>query len=320
MKASIVIVTRNRCEHLSATLDSLRQVLVPVGLDCELMVIDNGSTDETARVVGLFEHDGISVRHVYEEKRGKSAGMNRAFIEARGDFILSADDDVRFPDDWIRGMLGPMVASNADAVAGGVVLASDLLRPWMTPMHRAWLAETCWLDRGRPQSYVGANMAIARHVLEKVSNYDPSLGPGALGYCDDVLFSSQLIRAGYRIADALDVCVVHHPEKDRLTRKAWLDAAWSRGLSQAYVGHHWEHWPCRGGMLKPVRTAAALGWWRMRHSQAPFGDGCDDAELRLVFEHATAVGHLREAKYARFYEKNSLRSRREFMHGGCHMR
>lgn len=315
MKASIAIVTRNRAEHLAATLDSLRQVVVPAGLDCELMVIDNGSTDETSRVLELFERDGISVRHVFESKRGKSAGMNRAFIEARGDFILSADDDVRFPADWIGGMLKPMVDAGADAVAGGVVLAPDLLRPWMTSMHRAWLAETCWLDRGNPQSYVGANMAIARHVLDRVPNYDSSLGPGALGYCDDVLFSSQLIRAGYRIADGLNVCVIHHPEKDRLTRKAWLDAAWSRGLSQAYVGHHWEHWPCRGGKLKTVRTAAALRWWRMSHSRRFGGEGCDESELRLVFKHAMAVAHLREAKHSRFYEKHGLRACRNCVHG-----
>ena len=315
MKASIVIVTRNRAEHLAATLDSLRQVAVPVGLDCELMVIYNGSTDETSRVARSFEHEEISVRHVFEAKRGKSAGMNRAFIEARGDFILSADDDVRFPDDWIGGMLEPIVDAGADAVAGGVVLAPDLLRPWMTPMHRAWLAETCWLDRGKPQSYVGANMAIARHVLDRVPNYDPSLGPGGLGYCDDVLFSSQLIRAGYHIADGLDVCVVHHPERDRLTKNAWLDAAWSRGLSQAYVGHHWDHWPCRGGVLKPARTAAALGWWRMRHPRASVGDGCDETELRLVFEHATAVGHLRQAKHSRLYEKHGLRACGNCVHG-----
>lgn len=315
MKASIAIVTRNRAEHLAATLDSLRQVVVPAGLDCELMVIDNGSTDETSRVLELFERDGISVRHVFESKRGKSAGMNRAFIEARGDFILSADDDVRFPADWIGGMLKPMVDAGADAVAGGVVLAPDLLRPWMTSMHHAWLAETCWLDRGNPQSYVGANMAIARHVLDRVPNYDSSLGPGALGYCDDVLFSSQLIRAGYRIADGLNVCVIHHPDKDRLTRKAWLDAAWSRGLSQAYVGHHWEHWPCRGGKLKTVRTAAALRWWRMSHSRIFGGEGCDESELRLVFKHAMAVAHLREAKHSRFYEKHGLRACGNCVHG-----
>ena len=313
MRASIVIVTRNRARHLAATLESLGGVGMPVDLDCELLVIDNGSEDETAAVVGSFQSKSLVVRHVFEERRGKSAGMNRAFAEAKSDFILSADDDVRFPENWIGGMLKPLAAGQADAVAGGVVLADELRRPWMTPMHRAWLADTCWLERGAPKSSVGANMAIARHVLDKVPQYDEALGPGALGYGDDVLFSSQLWHAGYRIADALDVCVVHHPEIDRLTKKSWLDAAWSRGLSRAHVGHHWEHWPCRGGRLKTARSAAALAWWRCRNSQTAT-EGCDESELRLVFEHAIAVGHLSESKHARNYEKNGLK-RLGAMHG-----
>ena len=307
MKASIVIVTRNRARHLEATLKSLGSLTVPAELDCELLVIDNGSEDETAAVIGSFKSKNLVARHVWEERRGKSAGMNRAFAEASGDFILSADDDVRFPENWIEGMLEPLVLERAGAVAGGVVLADDLRRPWMTPMHRAWLAETCWLDRGAPKFYVGANMAIAREVLDKVPQYDEALGPGALGYGDDVLFSSQVRHAGYRIADALDVCVVHHPESERLSRKSWLDAAWSRGLSQAHLGHHWNHWRCRGGRLKTARTAAALAWWRCRNPQATNAEGCDETEMRLVFEHAMAVGHLSESKHARRYEKNGLK-------------
>ena len=156
-------------------------------------------------------------------------------------------------------------------------------------------------------SALGSNMAIAREVLDKVPQYDEALGPGALGYGDDVLFSSQVRHAGYRIADALDVCVVHHPESERLSRKSWLDAAWSRGLSQAHLGHHWNHWRCRGGRLKTARTAAALAWWRCRNTQAMNAEGCDETEMRLVFEHSMAVGHLSESKHARYYEKNGLK-------------
>lgn len=307
MKASIIIVTRNRARHLAVTLESLNSLAVPVGLDCELLVIDNGSHDETASVVGSFQSKNLVTRHVREERRGKSAGMNRAFSEACGDFILSADDDVKFPENWIVGMLEPMVVEQAGAVAGGVVLADDMRRPWMTPMHLSWLAETCWLERGSPKFYVGANMAIARHVLDKVPHYDEALGPGALGYGDDVLFSSQVFHAGYRIADALDVCVVHHPESERLSRNSWLDAAWSRGLSQAHVGHHWNHWRCRGGRLKTARTAAALAWWRCMNPQPMNVEGCDETEMRLVFEYAMAVGHLSESKNMRRYEKNGLK-------------
>lgn len=307
MRASIVIVTRNRARHLAATLESLSRVNMPAELECELLVVDNGSEDDTAAVVRAFQRKSLTARHILEERRGKSAGMNRAFREACGDFILSADDDVRFPENWIDGMLEPLAVGRSDAVAGGVVLASCLNRPWMSSMHRAWLAETCWLERGEPKFYVGANMAIARHVLDKVPKYDESLGPGALGYGDDVLFSSQLRHAGYRIADALDVCVIHHPESERLTKSSWLDAAWSRGLSRAHVGHHWEHWPCRGGRLKSARTAAALAWWRLRNPQKADEEGCDEAELRLVFEHATAVGHLGESTHTRRYEKHGLK-------------
>lgn len=306
MRASIVIVTRNRASQLRATLESLEHVIVPEGLDCELLIIDNGSDDETANVVEEFRSPRILARHVLEEKRGKSCGMNRAFGEARGVVILSADDDVRFPPDWIGRMIEPIADGHADAVAGGVVLAPELVRPWMTPMHRSWLAETLWLKRGDPQSYVGANMAIALHVLDKVPKYDPQLGPGGLGYCDDVLFSSQLLRAGYRIADRLDVSVEHHPDQTRLARSAWLDAAWSRGLSQAYVGHHWEHWRCRFGRLRLARAMMALKLWRMLNTQNSGADGCDENEMRLVFELATVAGHLNESKRTRMYEKNGL--------------
>ena len=306
MKASIVIVTRNRAAHLRATLESLRQVSVPEGLDCELLVVDNGSGDETASVVHAFRSREISVRHVLEERRGKSCGMNRAFEIAKGEFILSADDDVRFPTDWVGGMTEPLADGAADAVAGGVVLAPELVRPWMTPMHRSWLAETVWLERGAPRSYVGANMAIARHVLQAVPQYDIELGPGGLGYCDDALFASQLRCAGYRIADRLNVCVVHHPEQERLVRDSWLEAAWSRGLSQAYVGHHWEHWRCRLGKIRLTHAMVNLKWWRMRNPQRIDADGCDENEMRMVFEIATVAGHLNEAKRTRKYEKNGL--------------
>lgn len=306
MKASIVIVTRNRAEQLRATLDSLNQVAVPEGVDCELLLIDNGSDDHSADVMRSFDGKGIVVRQIFEEKRGKSSGMNRAFGEARGEIILSVDDDVRFPPDWIERMIEPIADGHADAVAGGVVLAPELVREWMTPMHRSWLADTLWLERRVPRSYVGANMAIARHVLERVPGYDTELGPGGYGYCDDVLFSTQLRHAGYRIADRLDVCVVHHPDEHRLTRCSWLDAAWSRGLSQAYVGHHWEHWGCRLGWLKLARAKARLKLWRMTHPRWVDADGCDQDEMRLVFELATVAGHLNESKRRRNYEKNGL--------------
>ena len=51
MDVSIIIVTRNRAEDLRQTLDAMRCLRVPDGCEAEMLVVDNGSSDDTAGVV-----------------------------------------------------------------------------------------------------------------------------------------------------------------------------------------------------------------------------------------------------------------------------
>jgi len=92
---------------------------------------------------------------------------------------------------------------------------------------------------------VGANMAFSRSVLEQVPAFDVELGPGALGFGDDTLFSQQLKIPGYRIAAAPDAVVEHHFLADRLQPDQWIQSARKLGKVDAYISHHWEHsvWP-----------------------------------------------------------------------------
>jgi hypothetical protein len=138
-------------------------------------------------------------------------------------------------------MCEPILSGQADAVAGGVRLASHLERDWMQPAHRTWLADTGYLDPTAPHEMVGGNMAFGRHVLDRVPRFDPELGLGALGQGEDSLFSWQLVRAGYRIASALDVAVEHRFDPRRLLRASFLASAERRGRTIAYQRYHWEH-------------------------------------------------------------------------------
>lgn len=160
MRVSIIIVTRDRAGDLKQTLQAMRQVAVTDGLEAELLVVDNGSSDETANVVMSCEPGSIPVRYTCEPRAGQSIGRNRGLAETTGEMILFTDDDVRPPVDWLSGMCEPMAQGRADAVCGGVRLAPHLLRPWMTQLHRSWLASTEWLTPGAVQSMVGANMAF----------------------------------------------------------------------------------------------------------------------------------------------------------------
>lgn len=314
MKASIIIVTRNRAPALARTLAALRQASVPEDLPTELLVLDNGSTDETPEVVRTSVFEKLVLRYVLAPDGAKAAACNRGLAEAKGEVLLFLDDDVRPPADWLVKMCEALLDRGRDAVAGGVKLAPHLLRPWMTRLHRSWLASTEWLQPGQPQSLVGANMGIARRVLERVPAFDPALGPGALGFGEDSLFATQLLRAGYTIADGLDICVEHHFEPRRLLRQSWLDAAERRGRVLAYRGHHWEHWSCRLAGPRWLRTSVELGVRRALQLDPRTAEGCSERELKLVFRRAQMKAHLRERKTARAYRRPTERLTRARNH------
>lgn len=306
MKASVIIVTRNRAPDLAETLASFHGIRVPAGFEAEVVVVDNGSSDSTAEVVRAASIPGASVRYLLEKRAGKSNGLNLGIRSTDGDIVLFTDDDVRIPADWLEAMCAPITAGSADVVAGGMELAPHLLRPWMTPAHRSWLASTEWLEPGNPESLVGANMAVSRKVFAKVPGFDPELGGGGLGFCEDGLFAAQLLKAGFRFTDRFDVRIIHHPDASRLMRSSWLDAAERRGLSHAYRGHHWEHWNCRLGWLKILKARRRLAKWRAAHHDHVRDEGCLMEELELVFSLGVVTGHLRESRRPRQYEKHGL--------------
>ena len=288
------------------TLQAMKCIIVPDGLKPELLVVDNGSTDETAEVVRSCQLQKLPVRYTYERQAGQARARNRGLTETTGEMVLFIDDDVRPSADWLAGMCEPMLQYKACAVAGGVQLAPGLVRPWMSPVHRSWLASSEWLDGEAPQSMVGANMGFSREVLRRVPAFDPELGPGALGFKDDSLFASQLLEAGYKIICQQKVSVEHHFDPSRLRRECWLEAATRRGKSHAYLGHHWEHWGCKLAVPRLLWTWCKLRAWRRRFWKTITEEGCSEEELTLVFGFGVLQAHLRERRRRRNYRCRGL--------------
>lgn len=310
MKVSILIATRNRAPFLQETLAAIRPAIVPAGMEAELLVIDNVSTDATAEVVKSARLDHIALRYLRENRPGKCHAINRGLRESDGDMILFIDDDVRPPSDWIGRMCQTLIEHGPCAVAGGVKLAPHLERSWMTGLHRSWLANTDWLDHRKPRGMVGANMGFSREVLRRVPAFDTELGPGALGFGDEQLFASQLLEAGYRIIGRPDVCVEHHFEPQRLLRGAWLSAARKRGRAQAYRGHHWEHWSSRLTSLRHLAVQTRLFFWRHLQLRPPPAEGCSETELKLEYGCSLLRAHATERRRPRNYAYHGLIKRR----------
>jgi glycosyltransferase involved in cell wall biosynthesis len=239
LKVTVAVFTFNRVESLRQTLSTLASVRVPESVEPEFLVIDNGSTDGTRELVQATTIGRAPLSYICESRRGVAHSRNKAIAVANGEVLLFIDDDIRPLPIWMDRICAPLIAGKADAIAGGVLIPPHLQRSWMTPRHRAWLGSTEMLTDDL--AIISANMGFSRRILAKVPAFDTELGPGALGFWEDSLFSFQLIRAGYKIATAFDALVEHHFHESRLLRSSFLDRARKEGRCRGYVAYHWEH-------------------------------------------------------------------------------
>jgi glycosyltransferase involved in cell wall biosynthesis len=304
---TIAIFTFNRARSLTHTLQALREVRIPAGATCELLVVDNASTDGTPQLIDSFAMPHLKIRNVLERRRGLSHARNTAIRESSGRVLVFLDDDVRPQPNWLERISEPILTGGADAVAGAVKIPSSLERPWMTPKHRAWLASTERLDSVNPDYIVGANMAFSRAVINKVPAFDPELGPGALGFYDDTLFSWQLREAGYRIVSRFDAVVEHHFDDSRLNRSAFLAAAQIRGRCLAYLRHHWKQEPVIGSRRKLAMRFFELSKRRFASLHRNESDeGISEFEMDLVMDFHFHKQYLVEKRHPFKYTKRGL--------------
>lgn len=305
---SVILCTRDRPADLARTLESILACDVPPGIDGELIVVENGSDGRSRDLVGRLNSKCLALRFLNEPRKGKVYALNTALRIAKGSIFLFTDDDVRVPPNWITEMIKPILFRGADAVAGGVELGEELLRAWMVPRHRSWLAATERLNPESPGALIGANMALARRVFERIPSFDVELGVGALGSGEETLLAYQIERAEYRIVSAFDVVVKHHFSPERLHREAFLDKAVRGGRSEAYIDHHWSHLRIPLPRCKQISALLRLVIWRMCHlSEVTRQEGCAEREMLLVRRYSTLSHYRKEAKRPRNYECLGLR-------------
>jgi len=180
---TVAICTWNRAPLLRRALESLGAIELPEGVRFELLVVDNGSSDETPAV--LREHaSALPLRVVAEPEPGLSHARNRATAEARGELMVWTDDDVQVEPEWLAAYVEASRRHPDASFFGGASLA------WFEQPPPAWIAESwerladIWAIRllppepapiDRTRLPVGANFAI-RTGLQRRHAYDPRLG------------------------------------------------------------------------------------------------------------------------------------------------
>lgn len=265
---SVIIATRNRADSLRRLLPRLLE-LSP-GLAWELVVVDNGSTDDTAEVLAGMAG---KLRTVVEPLPGKSRALNRAMAAARGELLVFTDDDVEPDRAWLDEIaaaarrhpevdcFGGRINIDATHVPGWVLRSR--LRQLLTSGHDYGDVEGPYPANRFP---IGPNMAVRRRALGGREDAFPvDLGPGSrIPVGDETAFFYRLgLGADKKRIYVPTAEVRHQPQAGYLTLRAALRRSWLGGYSAGFNNARYrEH---AGAEFKGVpvwRKVAGTRSWR----------------------------------------------------------
>ena len=178
---SAVVCTHNRAAFLRQALNSLAgQTLVRTRY--EVIVVNNGSTDETLATVREFcqvDQRQCAVRLVDEPALGLGYARNTGWKAAQGQYIAFMDDDARADPGWLERALNLFEDSRpAPIAAGGQIL------PWYLSQKPAWYKDEyearSWGPEPRRlsagESFSGSNMIFAKNILHQLDGFDVGVG------------------------------------------------------------------------------------------------------------------------------------------------
>jgi GT2 family glycosyltransferase len=197
-RVSVVVCTYNGGRTLDQCLRSLGELDYP---DYEVIVVDDGSTDNVREIVGRFP----AVRAIHQPNRGLSVARNVGLHAATGEIVAYTDDDCFADPDWLTHLVYQLQKTGAAGVGG----------PNLTP-EDGWLAACVAACPGQPTHVLvsdqvaehipGCNMAFRKEALLAVNGCDPIYRKAG----DDVDLCWRLQQAGYWITFAPGAVVWHH--------------------------------------------------------------------------------------------------------------
>ena len=116
-KLSVVVPVFNERNTVVEVLRRMRSVELPDGVEREIIVVDDGSTDGTRDVLKQLGDSTVRIV-MHDRNRGKGAAVRTGFTHASGEYILIQDADLEYdPEDWPK-LLNPVLRGKARVVYG----------------------------------------------------------------------------------------------------------------------------------------------------------------------------------------------------------
>ena len=182
---SLVVCTHNRADLLPRCLRAAVAQTLPFS-DYELLVVDNGSTDNTTHIVERFQnrYRKHHIRYFYHSARGLSEARNRAAAEAKSPILHYIDDDAVPQPDLLERIKGTFDRFPQAAVVGGRIQVTlpECLPDWFSAYFSGYYSQfnLPYADIVRLSDVAefpfGANISFRREALAQQGFFRTTLG------------------------------------------------------------------------------------------------------------------------------------------------
>lgn len=263
---SVIVCTYNRAAYLRKALRSLCGQAFPKDA-FEVLVVDNNSTDDTARLVREEFAGEENVRYIFEPVQGLSQARNTGWRNARGEYVAYLDDDAVASERWlaeIQVAFGTTIPQPA-VVGGEIDLAWEAPRPpwlidaWLVYLGKFDLAPASrWL--GSEEWVGGGNCAFKRDVLAQIGGFDTQVGRkgDSLISNDEVLLFRKLQESGRRLYYRPAMKIWHSVPEERLTLPWFERRFFWQGVSDVTTERLLQEGPVCNEWRRLVRTMISL--------------------------------------------------------------
>lgn len=197
MDYSVILPSYNEASNIGRSIDSVRIAAQQAEIACEIIVVDNCSTDDTVRIAGnhgaVVFQDSCGQRHTIAHLRNMGAAT------ARGRILAFLDSDMSVPENWF-------IAAERIFQSGftGLLGFAETV-----PEDAGWVAKA-WGDMrfvgaAREVDFIdGRNMLIPRQLFVETGGFDDSLVT-----CEDKEFGMRVKRRGWPVLRSPEAVLIH---------------------------------------------------------------------------------------------------------------
>jgi len=232
---SVVVCTRNRSELIEDCLRSLKDQAT--NRDFEVLVVDNNSTDNTARVVQKFDMGSIELQYILESEVGLSIARNRGYTEASFEWVAYIDDDAKAHPDFVEVACRTIEEEEFDCFGG-------IYNAWFKYGKPDWFPDNFGSNReAMPDeisfldelNFSGGVAVYRKELLRQTGGFPTDMGMrgDTVGYGEEEFLQDRAREIGYKVGFNPQLQIDHLVLRDKLQKSWHYNAAFQKGKAQA---------------------------------------------------------------------------------------